>query len=106
MITQFSESVSEVIGFSKEEANRLQSPYIEPEHLLLGLLRYNSGVAIQILIKMNVDLQELKVQLEKYLKQNSDSLQQPDIDLQLSATTSRIIKLSILEAFLSQERIT
>ena len=105
MITQFSESVSEVIGFSKEEANRLQSPYIEPEHLLLGLLRYNSGVAIQILIKMNVDLQALKVQLEKHLILNSDPFQQPDTDLQLSASSSRIIKLSILEACLSQERI-
>ena len=72
MITQFSESVSEVINFSKEEANRLQNPYIEPEHLLLGLIRYNSGIAIQLLLALNIDLDSLKTELEDYLRQKKD----------------------------------
>src|SRR5574344_1722622 len=105
MITQFSESVSEVINFSKEEANRLQNLYIEPEHLLLGLIRYNSGIAIQILLGLNVDLHQLKQQLENELRQKSDSSQSSESDIQFSEVSSRIIKLSILEACLAKQRI-
>ena len=39
MNNQFSQRVSDIIVFSKEEANRLRSRYIGPEHLLLGMLR-------------------------------------------------------------------
>lgn len=105
MITQFSESVSEVINFSKEEANRLQNPYIEPEHLLLGLIRYNSGIAIQLLLALNIDLDSLKTELEDYLRQKKDSSFDSDNDLQFSETSSQIIKLSILEASFAQQRI-
>lgn len=105
MITQFSESVSEVINFSKEEANRLQNPYIEPEHLLLGLIRYNSGVAIQLLLGLNIDLESLRTELEDYLRQKTDPSLTSDSDLQFSETSSQIIKLSILEASFAQQRI-
>jgi ATP-dependent Clp protease ATP-binding subunit ClpC len=105
MITQFSESVSEIIGFSKEEANRLQNRFIEPEHLLLGILRYNRGLAIHLLNNFEIDLAKLKLQLEDYLKQSMDPALAPDADLQLSNATSRILKLSILEASLTQQRV-
>ena len=39
MNNQFSQKVSEIIIYSKEEANRLRNGYIGPEHLLLGLIR-------------------------------------------------------------------
>jgi ATP-dependent Clp protease ATP-binding subunit ClpC len=105
MITQFSKSVSEIIGFSKEEANRLQNPYIEPEHLLLGILRYNDGKAIQILTELKINLNNLKAQLEADLKTKSVASQEVDTDLQLSDTTSRILKMCILEARLTHSNI-
>ena len=54
MNNQFSQRVSDIIVFSKEEANRLRSRYIGPEHLLLGMLRDGEGKAIEILSKLKV----------------------------------------------------
>ena len=45
MNNQFSQRVSDIIVYSKEEANRLRSRHIGPEHLLLGLLRDGEGKA-------------------------------------------------------------
>ncbi|MBR5612678.1 MAG: hypothetical protein IKW43_06005, partial [Bacteroidaceae bacterium] len=45
MNNQFSPRVSDIIAFSKEEANRLRSNHIGPEHLLLGLIREGEGKA-------------------------------------------------------------
>ena len=52
MNNQFSQKVSDIIVYSKEEANRLKSSYIGPEHLLLGMLRDGEGKAIEILSKL------------------------------------------------------
>lgn len=49
MNNPFSQRISDVIQFSKEEANRLRNNYIGPEHLLLGLIREGEGKAVQIL---------------------------------------------------------
>ena len=56
MNNQFSQRVSDIIVFSKEEANRLRSRYIGPEHLLLGMLRDGEGKAIEILSKLKTSL--------------------------------------------------
>ena len=50
MNNQFSQRVSDIITYSKEEANRLKNRYIGPEHLLLGMLRDGGGKAIEILL--------------------------------------------------------
>ena len=47
MNNQFSQRVSDIIVYSKEEANRLRSRHIGPEHLLLGMLRDGEGKARQ-----------------------------------------------------------
>ena len=49
MNNQFTPKVSDIITYSKEEANRLFSTYIGPEHLLLGLLRDGQGRAVDAL---------------------------------------------------------
>jgi ATP-dependent Clp protease ATP-binding subunit ClpC len=105
MVTQFSESVSEIIGFSKEEANRLQNRFIEPDHLMLGLIRFDAGRAIQILEKLHVDLYQLKQQLEDHLKQSSDPSLKADYEVQLSTAASRLLKVCIFEAAANHQRI-
>ena len=55
MNNQFSQRVSDIITYSKEEANRLRNRYIGPEHLLLGMLRDGGGKAIEILLKLDID---------------------------------------------------
>ena len=39
MSNEFTQQVSDIVVYGKEEANRLQNDHIEPEHLLLGILR-------------------------------------------------------------------
>lgn len=98
MNNQFSQRVSDIIVYSKEEANRLRSRHIGPEHLLLGILRDGEGKAFYILSKLTISLSEIKKQIEDNLKNISDDQQLADADLSLSTETSKILKMCILEA--------
>ena len=60
MNNQFTQRVSDIIMYSKEEANRLRNSYIGPEHLLLGLIREGEGKAIEILFNLQINLQDIK----------------------------------------------
>lgn len=66
MNNQFSQKVSEVIIYSKEEANRLKNGYIGPEHLLLGLIRDGESRAIEVLNTLHIDLNDLKNALSQF----------------------------------------
>lgn len=68
MNNQFTQRVSDIIMYSKEEANRLRNSYIGPEHLLLGLIREGEGKAIEILFNLQINLQDIKNQLEAIVK--------------------------------------
>ena len=59
MNNQFTQRVSDIIMYSKEEANRLRNSYIGPEHLLLGLIREGEGKAIEILFNLQINLQDI-----------------------------------------------
>lgn len=98
MNNQFSQKVSDIIVYSKEEANRLRSSYIGPEHLLLGLLRDGEGKAIEILSKLKINLTDIKLQIEGILRQNADEMLLPNADIPLSNESAKVLKLCILEA--------
>ena len=98
MNNQFSQRVSDIIVYSKEEANRLRSRYIGPEHLLLGMLRDGEGKAIEILSKLNTNLAAIKQQIEAQLKAEADDMLLPDTEVPLSNDAAKILKMCILEA--------
>lgn len=98
MNNQFSQRVSDIITYSKEEANRLRNRYIGPEHLLLGMLRDGGGKAIEILMKLDIDLKQVKSRLESFLKNAEDDTLLPDADVQLSPMAAKILKMCMLEA--------
>lgn len=98
MNNQFSQRVSDIITYSKEEANRLRNGYIGPEHLLLGMLRDGGGKAIEILLGLNIDLKRVKSRLEGFLKEAEDDTLLPDADVPLSPITGKILKMCMLEA--------
>ena len=98
MNNQFSQRVSDIITYSKEEANRLRNRYIGPEHLLLGMLRDGGGKAIEILMKLDIDLKRVKSRLESFLKDAEDDTLLPDADVPLSPMTAKILKMCMLEA--------
>ena len=105
MDNQFSKKVSEVIVYSKEEANRLQNNFIGPEHLLLGLIRNGEGKAIEILSKLNIDLKEIKQQIEVKLKEKINAPALSEADIVLTSEASRILKMCLLEARLLKNTV-
>jgi ATP-dependent Clp protease ATP-binding subunit ClpC len=58
----------EVIKLSKAEAGRLGHDYIGPEHYLLGIIRKGDGLAVQTLHNLEIDLEDLKMELERMLE--------------------------------------
>ena len=98
MNNQFTPRVTDIITYSKEEANRLNNSYIGPEHLLLGVLREGDGKAIEVLFNLNIDLKELKKEIENTLLTNGTDIPAKFEDLNFNAEASRILKLCILEA--------
>ncbi|WP_178796535.1 AAA family ATPase [Bacteroidaceae bacterium] len=98
MNNQFTQRVSDIITYSKEEANRLRNSYIGPEHLLLGLIREGEGKAIEILFNLQINLQDIKYQLENILKNNAEDDATYDENINFNEEASKVLKLCILEA--------
>ncbi|MDE5676694.1 ATP-dependent Clp protease ATP-binding subunit [Phocaeicola sp.] len=98
MSNQFTQRVSDIIMYSKEEANRLQSNYIGPEHLLLGLIREGEGKAIDILSDLQINLRNIKNQLENALKRYAEHDIAYDDNISFNDKASKVLKLCVLEA--------
>lgn len=98
MNNQFTQRVSDIIMYSKEEANRLRNSYIGPEHLLLGLIREGEGKAIEILFNLQINLQDIKNQLETIVKNNVENYTTYDENISFNDKASKVLKLCILEA--------
>ena len=105
MTNQFSQKVSEVLAFSREEALRLSCSQIEPEHILLGMLREKMNPLAYILEKMSVDETSIKRELEEKACPSSPTANgTPDCSPNLSEQASNILKLSVLEARLQHSQ--
>ena len=98
MNNQFTQRVSDIIMYSKEEANRLRNSYIGPEHLLLGLIREGEGKAIEILFNLQINLQDIKNQLETIVKNNAENDTTYDENISFNEKATKVLKLCILEA--------
>ena len=98
MNNQFTQRVSDIIMYSKEEADRLRNSYIGPEHLLLGLIREGEGKAIEILFNLQINLQDIKNQLEAIVKNNAENDTTYDENISFNDKASKVLKLCILEA--------
>lgn len=103
MNSQFSQRVSDVLTYSKEEANRLGCSLIAPEHLLLGILRDGGGKAMEVLMKLDADVNRIKRNLEESIESEGDFL--PEAEVPLSLTATRILKICMLEARLLKSEL-
>ncbi|MBO4430278.1 MAG: ATP-dependent Clp protease ATP-binding subunit, partial [Bacteroidaceae bacterium] len=94
---KYSDRVTRILGYSKEEALRLNNDYIGPEHLMLGLIRDGESRAIDVLRrKFYVNIPSIKEVLERTVKDNGTALLSTDITLNKQSTT--IMRLAVLEA--------
>ena len=98
MSSQFSPKVSEILSYSREEAVRLASRSVGPEHLLLGLLRMKDGLVIDTFNRLNLNLQNIKTELENRVREDEIGMPIYTHELVLNEKASNILKLAVLEA--------
>ncbi|MDD5584522.1 MAG: ATP-dependent Clp protease ATP-binding subunit [Candidatus Omnitrophica bacterium] len=71
MFNRFTERARKVLVLAKEEARRFNHDYIGTEHILLGLVREGEGVACAVLQNLGVDLERLRMEIEKLVSPGS-----------------------------------
>ena len=105
MTNSFSQRVSENLSFSREEALRLSLGAIRPEHIVLGMLRDKQSPLKALLTGVNIDVDKVKLQLEKNIQEdNSAAASSDNGNISLDEHANNILKLSILEARLQHSK--
>ncbi|MFC2334504.1 MAG: ATP-dependent Clp protease ATP-binding subunit [Prevotella sp.] len=98
MTSQFSPNVSEILAFSREEATRLASSSVGPEHLLLAILREKNSPIIDIFNRLDINIQSVKAELENRVREDGLHEAVNTNELVLNSKASNILKLAVLEA--------
>ena len=102
MTSQFSSKVSEILAFSREEATRLASRSVGPEHLLLGLMRSKDGPILNVFQRLDVNPLSVKTELESRVREDELGMPITTSELVLNEKASNILKLAVLEARLQR----
>ena len=102
MTSQFSPKVSEILAYSREEAARLASQSVAPEHLLLGMLRLKDGPVINVFQRLDINLMSVKTELETRVREDEIGRPIYTQQLVLNDKASNILKLAVLEARLQR----
>src|SRR5436190_11223126 len=98
MEAKFSNRVKEVISLSREEALRLGHDYIGTEHLVLGMIREGEGVAVGVLKKLGVPIDELRGEIEKISKGTATHQVKNLSNIPLTRASEKVLKITYLEA--------
>ncbi|MBR4066892.1 MAG: ATP-dependent Clp protease ATP-binding subunit [Bacteroidaceae bacterium] len=98
MSNELSQKITEILSLSKEEATRLRSKTINPEHLLLGIIRRGKGSALDILGSMNINPLEIKEAIEKRISSQGMAEMPYDDNVEMSLSTARVLRFCTLEA--------
>ena len=98
MTSQFSPKVSEILAYSREEATRLASRSVGPEHLLLGIIRDRKSNVCDVLRRMAINTDIIKAELEDRVREDNYSQPLITTELVLNDKASNILKLAVLEA--------
>ena len=105
MTSQFSPKVSEILAFSREEATRLASSYVGPEHLLLGILREKTSPVADLFRQLNINSQTIKEELEEKVREDEIAEPVDTSELALNNQASNILRLAVLEARLQHTQL-
>jgi ATP-dependent Clp protease ATP-binding subunit ClpC len=98
MDNNFSAQVKEIISYSREEALRLGNDFIGTEHLVLGMIRDGENTAIKILRSLNIDLGELRKEIEIAVKDKTGKNIANINSLPLTKQAEKVIRITVLEA--------
>jgi len=92
---RFTQRARRVLSLAQEEAERLQHSYIGTEHLLLGLMREEGGVAGRVLKQLGLDIKEVEALVERKTRSGQRA---PFSKLDLSPGTKKVLELAVEEA--------
>ncbi|MFC1668198.1 ATP-dependent Clp protease ATP-binding subunit [Chlamydiota bacterium] len=96
MFEKFTDRARQVIILARKEADRFNHNYIGTEHILLGLIKLGEGVAVNVLRKMGLDFETVRMEVEKAVGTGPDTKMTGDIPL--TARAKRVIELALDEA--------
>jgi ATP-dependent Clp protease ATP-binding subunit ClpC len=96
MFKRFTERARKVIILAREEAEKNQHEYLGTEHILVGILKDGGGVAVAVLQRLNVDLKQIRMELERHMPPNSNTLIIGDIPF--TARAKKVLEYSVEEA--------
>jgi ATP-dependent Clp protease ATP-binding subunit ClpC len=105
MKNNYSKQLMDVVEYSREEAVRLRNSYIGPEHLMLGIIRDGEGNAIIALHKLNIDIYDIKKNIEHNIRNVYNDIDKAESHIVISKNSERILHMSMLESrlFKSEE---
>ena len=66
-MNNFTPRAQQVLALARKEADRFNHNYVGTEHLLLGLIKLGQGVAVNVLQKMGLDLETVRMEVEKHV---------------------------------------
>ncbi len=96
MFDKFTERAKKVINLAREEAGRLGHDYIGTEHILLGLIREGGGVAAAVLENMGLDLERIRLEVEKSINMGGGTLTLGEVPF--TPRAKRVLELAVEEA--------
>lgn len=93
---RFTQRARRVLSLAQEEAERLNHSYIGSEHVLIGLLREEGGVAGRVLRELGLDLNRVQAMVERL--SGGPGTRTPFTKIELSPSTKRVLELAVEEA--------
>jgi hypothetical protein len=95
MLERFTDRARRVVQLAEEEARRLDHNYIGTEHILLGLIREDEGIAAKALESLGISLQAVREQVEEIIGQGQ---QVPSEVIPFTPRAKKVLELSLRES--------
>src|SRR4030065_1205317 len=96
MFEKFTERGRKVIVYAREEGERLQNDCLGTEHILLGTLREEDGIPVAVLRKMGIDIDQIRVEVERNLPSSGNTLTFGDIPF--TPRAKKVLEYAVEEA--------
>ena len=97
MLEKFTDRARKVINLARQEAERLGHEFIGTEHILLGLVKEGSGVAANVLENLGVDLEKIRLEVEKYVSSPGETISASS-SLPFTPKAKKVLELAMEEA--------
>ena len=95
-MSNFTPRAQQVLALARKEADRFNHNFVGTEHLLLGLIKLGQGVAVNVLQKMGLDLETVRLEVEKQVGTGPDQKQVGNIPY--TPRVKKVLNLASKEA--------